>query len=145
MQSPVLFLIFMKGWMLYVSKYLSIQTQTISSLGSLMEELKSNPLNGCLTKADLQFSYSLDLSGDISDPHAENNFKQDNTVLDRDDGDQVLCFVNEFAKQHPDLGEEKVVALRTERILKTIIPDDISSCKDMTSWLVHSWHRYSSI
>ncbi|MET3139882.1 hypothetical protein AAKU61_004267 [Undibacterium sp. GrIS 1.2] len=110
-----------------------------------MEELKSNPLNRCLTKADLQFSYSVDLSGDISDTHAENQFEQGNTVLDRDDGDQVLYFVNEFAKQHPDLGEEKVVALRTERILKTIIPDDISSCKDMTSWLVNSWHRYSSI
>lgn len=59
----------------------------------------------------------------------------DQTFLNRNEGYEVLAFLNRVAKTTAD-------ALKAERIIKTALPGDVRSRANVLDWLNKNWAAY---
>ena len=91
---------------------------------------------GPLTKNDLQYSYDSPL-GTFNDA---NRGVPGPTLLNRNQGDEMLYFVNKFAIEHGN-GHRKI-ALKAEWLIKTTLPDNIRSHEYVEQWLLQNWKLY---
>ena len=83
--------------------------------------------------SDLQFSYSWSA---IPPDDARVTGKPDSTVLNRNQGYEVLAFLKRTAKSRDD-------ALKTERMIKQNLPAMTRSHADISRWLSDNWAAHS--
>jgi hypothetical protein len=87
-----------------------------------------------ISKSDLQYIYSWHAYGD-DDPEVTG--KPDSTELNREEGYEVLPFINEFCKRHEC--KELFYALKVEKMIKEDVPSDIRSRKKIDEWIIENW------
>lgn len=87
-----------------------------------------------LQKTDLVYEYSW-TAIPPDDPRATG--KPDSTLLNRNEGYEVLAFINNFAKKHSF--EKKESGLKVERMIKEKLPGDIRGHANVTKWLESNW------
>lgn len=90
-----------------------------------------------INKSDLLYTYSWTAIGD-DDP--KKTGKPDSTLLSRNEGYEVLHFINRFAEKHSFKSKES--ALKTEKMIREYLPGDVRSHKNVTSWLQDNWNNY---
>ena len=90
-----------------------------------------------ISKSDLKYTYSWTAIGD-DDP--KKTGKPDSTLLSRNEGYEVLPFINRFAEKHSF--KNKQSALKAEKMIKEYLPGDVRSHKNVTSWLENNWSKY---
>ncbi|SFP15374.1 hypothetical protein [Variovorax sp. 770b2] len=81
---------------------------------------------------DLQFKYSWTA---IPPDDARVTGKPDSTFLNRGEGYEVLAFLNRVSS-------DKAGALKGERMIKSHLPGDIRSHKNVLQWLIDNWGKY---
>ncbi len=94
-----------------------------------------------ITKSDLKYSYAW--PDDFSDhKHHQRHTSQtpDTTVLDCNNGHDVLEFINRFIMIHEIQYHES--ARKIENLLKEHLPEDTQSHKDVMAWLVTNWNKF---
>jgi hypothetical protein len=90
-----------------------------------------------LVTSDLVFKYSWTAIAP-DDPKATG--KPDSTLLNRNEGYEVLAFINRFAEKHSL--KEKASGLKAERMIKEHLPGEIRSHVNVTTWLVTNWTKH---
>jgi hypothetical protein len=90
-----------------------------------------------LQKSDLQFKYSWTV---ISHDDPKVTGKPDSTLLNRDEGYEVLAFINSIAVTRD--WKQKAFGLKAERLIKKYLPGDIRSHANVRKWLVDNWKKY---
>jgi hypothetical protein len=90
-----------------------------------------------LNRSDLQFSYSWTA---ISPDDPRVTGIPDNTLLNRNEGYEVLSFLNRLAKASD--WTTKAPALKAERLIKNHLPGNVRSHNNVWSWLVANWNSY---
>lgn len=90
-----------------------------------------------LGKNDLQFPYSWTT---IAPDDARVTGVPDSTLLNRNEGYEVLAFLNRLA--HASNWKNKTSALKAERMIKNHLPGSIRSHKNVWQWLVENWQQY---
>lgn len=92
-----------------------------------------------ITANDLRYSYSWKaIAGD--DPRQTG--KPDSVLLNRNEGYEVLAFINAFCARHtwnPGPHATVAEALKVERLIKTKLPGEIRSRQHIDAWLVSNW------
>ena len=90
-----------------------------------------------LSKSDLQFTYSWTA---IPPDDARLTGVPDSTLLNRNEGYEVLAFINRMdtATKWPD----KTGALKVERLIRNHLPGDVRSHAHVWKWLVDNWQKY---
>lgn len=83
-----------------------------------------------LSKSDLKYKYSW-TALESDDPRVTG--KPDSTLLNREEGYEVLPFINHFAKNH-NL-KKKESGLKTERLIKSIYQVVLEAIKTLTNGL----------
>ncbi|WP_428567776.1 MAG: hypothetical protein ACP59X_08415 [Solidesulfovibrio sp. DCME] len=90
-----------------------------------------------LTKSDLRHSYSWTT-------YATDNPKitgePDSTLLNRNEGYEVLYMINSFAKKHALANKQS--GLKTEKMIKEHLPGDIRQQSKVAKWLADNWKEY---
>lgn len=66
--------------------------------------------------------------------------KPDSTFLNREEGYEVLHFINYFAFKH-DI-KNKATGLKIERMIHDHLPGDIRSREKVEQWIRNNWQRY---
>lgn len=61
----------------------------------------------------------------------------DQVLLDRDEGYEVLPFINRFMKKHKMVKKESF--LKVEDLIKNHLPSNIRSHANITAWLEKNW------
>lgn len=90
-----------------------------------------------ISKSDLQYTYSWSaVSGDNPKVSGE----PDSTLLNRNEGYEILYLINKFSKMHNFLLKES--CLKAERMIKKYLPSDIRSQANVKEWLVNNWAKY---
>lgn len=89
-----------------------------------------------LTKSDLKFKYSWTV---IPPDDARVTGEPDSTLLNRDEGYEVLAFVNRVADSSTS---GALAGLQAERLIKTNLPGNIRSHAHVWQWLVNNWDKY---
>ncbi|MDP1666144.1 MAG: hypothetical protein Q8L79_13615 [Methylobacter sp.] len=90
-----------------------------------------------LTKSDLQFSYSW-TTIPSDDPRITG--KPDSTLLSRNEGYEVLAFINRVAAASNWV--QKAPGLKAERLIKNHLPGTTRSHVNVWQWLVDNWNNY---
>ncbi len=90
-----------------------------------------------LTKDDLQYSYASPIETLVDEKYRG---KLGPTLLNRNQWNEMLYFVNKFANEHGN-GNRKI-ALKAERLIKTIVPENIRSHEYIEKWLLKNWGLY---
>jgi hypothetical protein len=90
---------------------------------------------GVITKSDLYYQdYSWTaLAGD--NPRITG--KPDSTLLNRNEGYEILYFINKFCEIHSLKNKE--TATKIERMIKEELPGDTRSQENVSKWLVANW------
>ena len=83
-----------------------------------------------ITKKDLQYEYSWSVYKD-DDPKVSG--KPDNTLLNREEGYEMLYFINKFMQIHNLTSIE--TANKIEVMIKEFLPSDIRSQENIKVWL----------
>lgn len=91
---------------------------------------------GILKQTDLQFEYSWSIL-ESSDPQAIESY--DYTLLNRNEGYDVITFLNHFARTY-SLNKES--ALKAEKLIKYYLPQDINLRIDASQWLIDNLDSY---
>lgn len=86
---------------------------------------------------DLQFNYSWTTIAP-DDPRVTG--VPDSTLLNRNEGYEVLSFINRLAQTSKWVN--KLPALKAERMIKNHLPGDIRSHSNVWKWLVDNWQKY---
>lgn len=90
-----------------------------------------------LGKNDLLYDYSWKaIEGDNPDLTGP----PDNALLNRNEGYEVLAFINRFASLYKL--QAKLSGLKTEWLIKTHLPSDTRSHKNVRTWLVQNWKTH---
>lgn len=92
---------------------------------------------GLLQKGDLTHTYSWTA---ISPDDPKITGKPDSTFLNRNEGYEVLAFINSFAAINEF--KQKVSGLKVERLIKKHLPGDTRSHANVTKWLIDNWKRF---
>lgn len=91
---------------------------------------------GVLNQNDLQFEYSWSVlesdDSQVIEPY-------DSTLLNRNEGYDVITFLNHFARTY-NLRKEN--ALKAERFIKYYMPQDINKRIDASRWLIDNLESY---
>lgn len=87
---------------------------------------------GVLNQNDLQFEYSWSIL-ESNDPQVIEPY--DSTLLNRNEGYDVITFLNHFARTY-SLSKEN--ALKAERFIKYYMPQDINKRIDASRWLINN-------
>ncbi|WP_223555302.1 hypothetical protein [Pseudomonas sp. BF-R-01] len=84
-----------------------------------------------ITKSDLAYKYTW--SADQGD---NPNYigKLDRDKVDRDEGYEVLRFLNSICTTKPQ-------ALQAERLIKTLLPGTVQKRTDIHQWLIDNWKK----
>lgn len=90
-----------------------------------------------INRNDLQFSYSWTVVSP-DDPRVTGT--PDSTLLNRSEGYEVLAFINRIATASD--WPTKAPALKVERLIKTHLPGDVRSHKNVWAWIVANWSSY---
>lgn len=90
-----------------------------------------------LQKSDLAFKYSWTVIA-RDDPKVTGN--PDSTLLNRNEGYEVLEFINRFAAIND--WKKKESGLKAERLIKTYPPSDTRSHANIRKWLRDNWEKY---
>lgn len=90
-----------------------------------------------LSKNDLQFQYSWTA---IAPDDARVTGVPDSTLLNRNEGYEVLAFLNRLAQASK--WTNTAPALKAERMIKSQLPGSIRSHKNVWQWLVENWKHY---
>ncbi len=90
-----------------------------------------------LTKSDLQFTYSWTA---IPPDDARVTGIPDSTLLNRNEGYEVLAFINRVATASK--WTDKAHALKVERMIKNHLPGDTRSHTHVWQWLIDNWQKY---
>ncbi|MBD9530667.1 hypothetical protein IB233_03335 [Comamonas sp. CMM01] len=90
-----------------------------------------------LVKGDLQFQYSWNA---IPPDDARVTGKPDSTFLNRNEGYEVLPFLNRLAQASNWV--DKAPALKAERMIKNHLPGTTRSHKNVWQWIVDNWSLY---
>lgn len=90
-----------------------------------------------LNKNDLQFKYSWTA---ISPDDARVTGVPDSTLLNRNEGYEVLALLNRLAKASK--WTNKAPALKAERMIKNHLPGDIRSHANVWRWLIDNWSNH---
>jgi hypothetical protein len=87
-----------------------------------------------ISENDLQYKYSWHVYGD-DDPEATG--EPDSTELNREEGYEVLPFINKYCKRYgwKTLGS----ALKVEKMIKEKLPSDIHSREKIDTWIAKNW------
>ncbi|MCB5185150.1 hypothetical protein LG201_08025 [Methylobacillus gramineus] len=88
-----------------------------------------------LSTGDLQFTYSWTA---IPPDDARVTGVPDSTLLNRGEGYEVLYFINRLATASEWASKEP--ALKAERLIKTKLPGDVRSHKNVWQWLIDHWN-----
>lgn len=91
-----------------------------------------------LSKSDLKYTYSWTA---IASDDPKLTGKPDSVLLNRNEGYEVLAFINRFAETH-NL-KSKASGIKTEKMLKEHLPSDTRSHKNVSKWLVDNWKNYN--
>jgi hypothetical protein len=89
-----------------------------------------------ITKADLQYTYSWTA---IPPDDSRVTGIPDSTLLNRNEGYEVLAFINRLATANK--WTDKAPALKAERLIKTTLPGDTRSHTKVWKWLVDNWNK----
>jgi len=90
-----------------------------------------------INKADLKYTYSWSV---ISPDDPKVTGIPDSTLLNRNEGYEVLAFINRLAKASNWV--EKSPALKAERLIKNYLPGDTRSHAHVWKWLVDNCNKY---
>jgi hypothetical protein len=90
-----------------------------------------------LQKSDLLFDYSW-TAIPPDDPKATGI--PDNTLLNRNEGYEVLAFINKFATKHKFANKSS--GLKVERLIKEHLPGTTRSHANVTKWLEDNWAKH---
>lgn len=90
-----------------------------------------------LSTNDLQFQYSWSA---IAPDDARVTGVPDSTLLNRNEGYEVLAFLNRLAQA--SRWSNKAPALKAERMIKNHLPGSIRSHVNVWQWLVDNWQQY---
>ena len=90
-----------------------------------------------LSRSDLRFNYSW--SAIIPDDPRISG-QPDSTLLNRNEGYEVLYLINTFA----DLNRFKIkeAGHKIERIIRNHLPVDVRNQENVVSWLNSNWEKY---
>jgi hypothetical protein len=91
-----------------------------------------------LEKSDLEFKYTWTT---IHDDDPKITGKPDSTLLNRQEGYEVLAFINRFANKHNF--KQKKSGLKVERLINKNLPGNTRSHANVAEWLVKNWGNYS--
>ena len=92
---------------------------------------------GLLARSDLTFTYTW--KADEGDNAKITGFP-DNKLLDRNEGYEVLPFINRYAEQHQL--RQKTSGLKIERMIRTHLPGNTRSHKNIKEWITENWGKY---
>lgn len=90
-----------------------------------------------LEKLDLKFEYSWKAIPP-DDPRVTG--KPDSTLLNREEGYEVLYFINRFADTNN--WNSKNSGLKVEKLIKKHLPGTTRSHANVRQWLVDNWNKY---
>lgn len=90
-----------------------------------------------LSKSELKYQYSWTTYRD-DDPKVTG--EPDSTLLNREEGYEILYFINKFATIY-NL-KKKASGLKIERMIKTGLPSNIRSQEKVRSWVYDNWDAY---
>jgi len=90
-----------------------------------------------LQQSDLKFKYSWSAIPP-DDPKATG--KPDSVLLNRDEGYEVLPFINRFAGDNG--WKLKESGLKAERLIKKNLPGETRSHAHVKKWLIDNWEKY---
>lgn len=90
-----------------------------------------------LISNDLQYQYSWTA---IAPDDARVTGVPDSTLLNRNEGYEVLAFLNRLA--HASKWTNKAPALKAEIMIKNHLPGNIRSHANVWQWLVDHWQQY---
>lgn len=83
-----------------------------------------------ITKSELKYDYSWTvLNGD----NPKITGVPDSTLFNRNEGYEVLWFINKFAEKHNFKNKES--AFKIERMIKSHLPEDIRSQENVVEWI----------
>jgi hypothetical protein len=66
----------------------------------------------------------------------------DNVLLDRNEGYEVLGFINQFAVINNWHADGAAAGNKIERMIRTGLPGSIRGRKQVHSWIVNNWSSY---
>lgn len=94
---------------------------------------------GLLTKSDLKYENEYSWKA-IWDDNPKITGVPDSTLLNREEGYEVLAFINRFAVKHAL--KQKDSGLKVETMIHDHLPGDTRSHANVEKWLVDNWKKY---
>lgn len=88
-----------------------------------------------ITKSELKYPYTNDAT---DNKHLTGS--PDSDLLNREEDYEMVTFINKYCTAHGLTTLEE--ALKVERLIKTHLPGNIRSHKDVTTWLENNWAKY---
>jgi hypothetical protein len=92
------------------------------------------------TKSDLKNSYSWKAREEGDNPNITGH--PDKDLLDRNEGYEVLYFINKCAKDNNWAANNKAPGHKLERMLRDV-PGHLRSHTNIYNWLVSKWNSYN--
>lgn len=90
-----------------------------------------------LQRSDMKFEYSWT---EISPDSPKITGKPDSTLLNRNEGYEVLAFINRFADDKKL--NQKESGLKVERLINKHLPSIIQRHANVSKWLSENWKEY---
>jgi len=90
-----------------------------------------------LQRSDLKFEYSWT---EIPPDSPRITGKPDSTLLNRNEGYEVLAFINRFAEDKKL--NEKESGHKVERLINKHLPSIIQRHANVIKWLIENWKEY---
>lgn len=94
---------------------------------------------GLLSKSDLQYEDEYSWTA-IDNDNPKITGVPDSTLLNREEGYEVLAFINRFAVKHSF--KQKISGLKVETMIHDHLPEDTRSHANVEKWLVANWKKY---
>ncbi|ETI89122.1 MAG: hypothetical protein Q607_CBUC00182G0102 [Clostridium butyricum DORA_1] len=92
---------------------------------------------GLITRSELKYDYSWTvLNGD----NPKITGVPDSTLLNRNEGYEVLWFINKFAEIYNLKNKES--AFKIERMIRYYLPENIRSQENVVEWIENNWKKY---
>lgn len=104
---------------------------------STHENTEKGVIMPLLMKSDLKYVYSWTAVAP-DDPKVAGY--PDSVLLNRNEGNEVLAFINRFAIAHNF--KQKQSGSRTERLIREHLPDDVLSRRNVNRWLLQNWENF---
>lgn len=89
-----------------------------------------------LSKSDLVYSYTWTA---IAPDDPKVTGVPDSSLLNRDEGYEVLAFINRFSDIYNF--KQKKTGLKVEKLINGHLPGNIRSHKNVSNWLVENWKK----